>query len=249
MNYENRAEVYQDLKLSEIEHSQRKGELFDYVTIDIFGMPEDLNAHNRARKAEAIAKKHREFYELEERVKDLGYKSLATAVYGLSKKIKLEQVPTRYLTAPAHLRATSKSSTRLQKQWSQDVLPLLNSLIDDSLNETDWENIDEWFNKTESIDDFVDYLLDIQHQENCGEFDLEAINVRIEQRIHNTKKRLSLLPAAPTPELKLLSGGKKPSVDLSFDPTGFTNANEHLAEQQLNALTPEERQLFESLYG
>ena len=95
MNYENRAEVYQDLKLSEIEQLQKIADLFDHITFDYFGMPEELSAYHRARKAEGIAKELRQFYELEKKVKDLGYKSLATAVYGLSKNIKLDQIPAR----------------------------------------------------------------------------------------------------------------------------------------------------------
>lgn len=247
--HEARADVFEDLRLSDIDELQKIKELFDRVTIDYLGLSPDLRPYQRSRAVEKVAKSLLHYHELERQAKEEGYKSLATKSYGASKRVRADLVPARYLIAPSqHL--TKKASTA-QKKW-EEILPLLNELIDDpQLNDADWINLDEWI-QTTSLDVFTAYLLEIKRQELNGEFDEEIQEARVreelEQRLLPMQERLGLLPA---PQTKLLAAAEeKESVELRFVPTGATsNADEHLATKQLETMSDEDRELYEQCFS
>ena len=262
-DYSQRVEVWEDLKLSDAAELQKISQLFDQITLGYLGLPDHYTPYQRARATEPLANDLFRFYELDKKVKEAGYKSLATAVYGLLKTKSTKIIPREWAICPPNLRI-GISPDKGQKRYEKNVLPIYDALLDDPLcNEADWEIANEW-RLTLSYEELMNSLYELQHRENCGEFDEEMQEVKVieelEKRLFATKERRGLLPAPPLP--LLAAGIEEDESDEEIDqskPTSMvvpiswintdednaaSNADKDLANKQIASLSDEELELY-----
>ena len=250
-NFNHSDEVLSDLTLSEAARLKHQNDKVTDALTQHLGIPESYSFHNKVQAISTVGAAIRERRELESLAKEMGYKSIATALYGLSRKKDTSVVPTQYLIAPEHVLKQAKNPTAEQKKWETEILPLMNGQLDDTLNDADWINLD-WAVQNYSRAELNRYLLDVERRQVNGEFDEEIQEAKVrevlEERLLATKERLGLLPA---PQTKLLAPGPvKDSVELKFAPTGVTsNADTDLGTNQLESLSKEDRELFDSLFS
>lgn len=242
------------LTLEEVAQLQKDVARYQEVATEHLGVNPNLPVYQQCEQLKRMARVLSEMALIENDLRENGYKSLKTAVYGLLKSKRTDLIRPEWMIAPSHHATAKVNRQKAQKRW-ETLLPMINQFVADLENDSDeqaWAEIcalNDGINEL-SYDELAEAIYDYQHRFNLGEFDQEAINARIEKRLENAKARQGLLPAAPTPDLKILPGSEK--IEWKSDVKAFTPETKAVvaaAEQRLAEMTDEERQLYESLFG